>query len=604
VLAARVARKQEVEHQLVVQHRDRLVVKVAALEEIIVSQNKTIEELQEKIRAASARTEIIHGALRYDLLKMTEELDEMKKAQREHQALAHEAARREEQLLFSLHELDTSIKREISDFINTFALPSWTQRAREAWLRTGKQAVDSSSIAQWITEVNKSTINRHREFFSFDNGPLISEASFAPHNFQHGPDAINAVLLALYSTFGDDLLPWEALRPALLCPSVFEKSSFLVGWCASHKLDFGDVGSLPLLLDCSNVFAVTAVAARLLQFALSPSVFYARGGVLPTGEPAAAADILGNLWTAFQSQSRFTPVIAAADNFFVHCATRIDWRVDRQAKRPLSLQEASDRGPFTITPKDASQIAAIDSDKTFAIVQGIIAAHYPFLRQVFLTYGGFVGGSAASSTMSDLAFARLVKDLRVAQAGVLDAATTKSLAGDGLSAKRFVISLLSVAALRFTDVPFPEAVLRLCNRMRMLCSIPQLDTVLDPIIAHDGLTAVIDGVRPDLMKIFRKYAASAGAQNKISAIECAKLLSDLKIIDDGLSANDVQELFALLDSFGGALTFDGFVQFLCVVGTIRIRPPWMPSSARIVRFLNDLVITPLQRKLQLQTLNL
>jgi hypothetical protein len=263
-----------------------------------------------------------------------------------------------------------------------------------------------------------------------------------------------------------------------------------------------------------------------------------------------------------------------------------------------------------MTSKDLQSVPTFvgtaDDDPLLRTIQTTINLHVMFLRQAFMCYAGFESGNAVSATLSDFGLVRMMRDARIGLPGFIDAHVVKGLAGDGLSPKRFAIALVHISVLRFSYKSAPDALNALVWRMRATLNTQSLDAlVLGPLRDQWGFSRMIDDVRPDIMKVFRRYATDASTGgSRITTAEVAKMLQELKLSDDQLTSAEVQESFGLLGGTQGGLVFEQFVQLLFVLGTLRLRAPWLSRTARVTRFIYDLILTPLQKKAQLSVVSL
>ncbi|CUG58261.1 Hypothetical protein, putative [Bodo saltans] len=287
---------------------------------------------------------------------------------------------------------------------------------------------------------------------------------------------------------------------------------------------------------------------------------------------------------------------------------RLSWGLLSAATRQLTVAETADRAAFQVTSKDLQSVPTIapEDDAMVKSIQSIVTVHVLFLRHAFMFYAGFESGNAVSATLSDFGLVKMMRDARIGVAGAVDVAVVKALAGDGLSPKRFVTALTHIAVLRFSQCSSPSDALGcLIWRLRATLNTQSMDSlVLSPLRDQWVFNRMIDDIRPEIMKVFRRYATESAAGSRITTAEVAKMLQELKLSDDQLTAPEVQESFTLLGAVQGGLVFDQFVQLLFVLGTLRLRAPWLNRTARVTRFVYDLILTPLQKKAQLTVVSL
>lgn len=477
-----------------------------------------------------------------------------------------------------------------------------------------------------------------------------------------GHDLLNLLALAMLDLYqgGDDNPPitWYDVQVSFLqCAVLQQKVQCFVKWCRSDtRFPFGPILN-DFFLEEESLLAGQAITLEFLQLAISPLrrlsslTEQARGALNApmvvsyrpsrTSEPAThnnvdeegdgvarlvelSADAQARVVEAGTSALQWNPlaalharlnsfaegsqVAAACDALLIaQISPRLSWGLLSTATRQLSVVENADRAGFQVSAKDLHAVPTVsaEDEATVRSLHAIINAHVVFLRQAFMSYAGFESGSALSATLSDFGLVKMMRDARIGLPGVVDTPIVKALAGDGLSPKRFVVALIHIAVLRFSKCSAPDALGSLVWRMRSTLNVPSLDSLaLSPLRDQWLFCRMMDDVRADMMKVFRRYATESAAGSRITTAEVAKMLQELKLNDDQLTSAEVQEAFSLLGAVQGGLVFEQFVQFLYVVGTLRLRAPWLHRTARVTRFVYDLVLTPLQKKAQLSVVSL
>lgn len=612
--------------------RDKLLVKVAGLEAVIATRDKTIEDLKEKMAQQQSRAEIAQGALHYDVHMLTQELAKAQSALSESLDTLRQSQRSNHVLNEKIRSNETALRAQLRDLRASILLPRHTTIAREAWSAVAPKndVMTSEVVAKWVRKIALEVLTKHHADYleSDECTPAFKEAVCASSGpLRYGHQGVNCVAMCIYGLFHQDYplaLSWDHVRLEMIGSTILmNKLLGLIHWCSVLHIPIGCALHEYLLME-ENSVAIGALALRLLMTSISPTMSFSFRASEFKREPIAV-DItddpmepeaskrtvllspLEPVWEDLRQTSLHGKALSMCDKFFATSQVpKLPWALLESSQRSLSIAETADRGAFTLSAKDLANVVQVPQDEqVISAIQHIIKLHFLFLRQAFLVYAGFDSGNAVSATLSDYGLTKMMRDARIGIPGVVDTGIIKGLAGDGLSAKRFAVALVQTACMRFPDRSAPDGLVTLINRMKTTLTTPALEgNLLAAIKEHETFNQIFDELRPDLMKVFRKYCVEAPAGNRMTNAELSKMLQELKVVDDSLNPTEVGEAFALVGPTGGTIVFEQFCWLLCTLAVMRIRSPWVPPVVRMTRFVYDMVISPLQKKLQLTAVSL
>jgi hypothetical protein len=570
---------------------------VASLEAKLAASTAEVELLTKANAHLSARLQDATDANKFDSGVFRGQIERLEKSIAAANADLDERQSVIQELRLQAETLHIAVSTEIAALREGFLNYRAPRAAREAWLAANGPTtiVSDATSCAWLYEAARRAVAEHcDDLQSLHVEPAALRDSIAaakPLSLNNA--SLNALLLALLH-----LLPasisMERTAELLRTPFVVDKIVGLTAWAKEQKIPLGFCAAEQLLLD-SSPWALRSVAGHLLAFVTSnektaPS-FSACATVASQQFVAIWQDV-----SAIQSQ-------AVLQNSAVDYAARCSCNLNRdhvvKLERPLSVQEQADRGLFNVAAADLRP-AGVDEAQVPA-VQHAVRIFYPFLRQLFRSYSG-VEGAGSAGIISEYGFTRLVKDARIAQVGAIEASLIRSLVGEGMSARRFTAVLVQLATVKFGDADAAASFVTLLHRLRPLAVMPStVDVALSAMEGDEIFAGLLSDMRPDLLKIFRKYCTE-GLANRMGIAEFLKLMMDIKVIDEATLTNpEVRELFQSANPLNGTITFDGFVQLNCLVGLTKIRMPWATATARASKFLHDVLILPLQRKLALAT---
>ena len=587
-------KKKDSELVRVLDERADLRTRVSQLEDKLTESTDEVERLTAANAHLTQRVRDATDANRYDALGFSEKIASLELALAEATCLLEQRDQTIENLQKEIATLQQAAETEVASLRAGFLNSTGPRIAREAWMAANGLAtiVSETSASAWCYELARRALTEQgQQLGALVDIASLSELAACPKPITTTTATFDIVLLGL-SYLMPKRLPADRLAELLKSSRLVDKVCGLVQWTKEAKVPVGICAVEQLLLD-ANPSGIRSLVGQIVSFAMSNE----KCAEVYSPTESVLSPVFNSAWQDIAFVSSVAAVQLSAVDYAARCAVGINREVLTRLEKPLSPHEQADRALFSVSGADLRPEV---SDDNVPAVQQVVRLYYPLIRHLFRAFSG-IETAGSSGIMSEFAFTRLVKDARVAQAGAVDVAFIRGMVGEGLSAKRFVSALVQIAIAKFAKMDPAAALVSLLLRMRSLAVAPNAESVHAVLDADETFVSVTSDLRPDLLKIFRKYCTE-GIANRMGVGEFVKLMQDVKALDDAALTNaEVREMFAATGPANGTISFDGFIQLNCLVGLVKVRMPWATATARASRFLHDVLISPLQRKLALQT---